>query len=135
MANVCQTHATAIVANNGTHCTHFDNPDNYEEFYECVCRIMRCSFATVGERLQGLLVVWLRLVNENRAADWFEQWWCGPVKGRWLASHGGVVMSGNNQGIESTWRWDRQAISHGKQVRGRVWREKLVSLGLSCILG
>ena len=54
-ANVCQTHATAIAANNGTHHTHFDNPDNYEEFYECVCRIMRCSFATVGERLQGLL--------------------------------------------------------------------------------
>ena len=70
----------------------------------------------MGEGLQALLVEWLRSVNEVRAAEWFHAWWCGPVKGRWLLGHGGVGLTGNNQGLESKWRWDRQGISHGKQV-------------------
>ena len=118
-ANVCQTHATAIAANNGSHKKYFDNVnENYDGFYEFVNRIMRCSFAAVGEHLQVLLVQWLRSVREGRAAEWFAEWWCGPVKGRWLLGHGGVAMSGNNQGVESNHRWDREAISHGRQVSG-----------------
>ena len=42
--NVCQAHATAIAANKGSHKTHFDNMARYEDFYECVCSIMRCFF-------------------------------------------------------------------------------------------
>jgi hypothetical protein len=61
---------------------------------------MRCSFAAVGEHLQALLVQWLRSVREGSATDWLAEWWCGPVKGRWLLGHGGVAMSGNNQGVE-----------------------------------
>ena len=94
--NVCQTHATAIAANNGSHKTHFDNMARYEEFYEYVCRIMRCSFVDAGERLQELLVQFLRSVGETRAADWFSEWWCGPVKGRWLLGHGGSCITPNN---------------------------------------
>jgi hypothetical protein len=46
-ANVCQTHATAIAANNGSHKKFFDDVNkNYEPFYEFVNRIMRCSFAS-----------------------------------------------------------------------------------------
>jgi hypothetical protein len=92
-SNVCQTHATAIAANNGSHRQHFDAADNYDKFYEYVCRIMRCSFDTMGEGLQALLVEWLRSVNEVRAAEWFQTWWCGPVKGRWLLGHGGVGLT------------------------------------------
>ena len=46
---------------------------SYEEFYKYVCRIMRCSFVDAGERLQELLVQFLRNVgdSETRAADWF----------------------------------------------------------------
>ncbi len=70
--NVCQTHATAIAANNGSHKKYFDNVnENYDGFYEFVNRIMRCSFAAVGEHLQTLFVEWLRSVREGRAADWF----------------------------------------------------------------
>jgi hypothetical protein len=70
-SNVCQTHATAIAANNGSHKTHFEATENYNAFYDYVCRIMRCSFAAAGEGLQVLLVEWLRGVDEGRAADWF----------------------------------------------------------------
>ena len=52
----------------------------------------------------------------DRAAEWFEQHWCSPNKGHWLLAHGGIGVTGNNQGVESIWRWDRFAISHGLQV-------------------
>jgi len=135
-SNVCQTHATAIAANNGSHRTHFDSMERYEEFYEYVCRIMRCSFDTMGEVMQSQLVAWLRSVNEVRAAEWFETYWCGPVRGRWLLGHGGIAMSGNNQGLESLWRWDRQAISHGKQVSeyGSVYTDFIIRIyGFYCV--
>jgi hypothetical protein len=36
-ANVCQTHATAIAANNGSHKKYFDNVnENYDCFYKFV---------------------------------------------------------------------------------------------------
>ena len=71
---MCQTHATAIAKNNGFHRTYFDSKNNYEEFYEFVCSIMRCSFKGAGERLQQLLVMWMRSENEMRASDWFERY-------------------------------------------------------------
>ena len=80
---------------------------------------MRCSFPEAGVRLQELLVLWLRSVEETRAADWFERYWCAPIKGRWLLANGGIAITGNNQGLESTWRWDRMANSQGYQVRGQ----------------
>ena len=113
---VCQTHATAIAANNGSHKKQFNETKNYDAFYDYVCRIMRCTYASVGEHLQTLLVAWLRSVGEIAAADWFAEWWSGPVKGRWCLGHGGVAMSGNNQGLEASWRWDSHAICHGRQV-------------------
>jgi hypothetical protein len=70
-ANVCQTHATAIAANNGSHKKFFDDVNkNYKSFYQLVNRIMCCSFASVGEGLQELLVEWLRSVREERASEW-----------------------------------------------------------------
>jgi hypothetical protein len=76
-ANVCQTHATAIAADNGSHKKFFDYiNENYEPFYELVNSIMHCSFASVGEGLQELLVEWLRSVREERAAEGFNEWWC-----------------------------------------------------------
>lgn len=115
-ALVCQTHATAIAANNGSHRSHFKDEAVYEEFYDYVCRIMRISCATTGEYLQMKLVEWLREKGEDDAANWFQEWWVGPEKGRWTLGHGGIAMSGNNQGLESTWRWDRESISRSLQV-------------------
>ena len=37
---VCQTHATAIAANNGSHKIDFDNIALYKELYKFVSRIM-----------------------------------------------------------------------------------------------
>jgi hypothetical protein len=66
--------ATAITANNCPHKKFFDNTKNYDGFYEFVCRIMHCSFALMGEGLQGLLVDWLCIVQAGRAADWEGMW-------------------------------------------------------------
>ena len=63
-------------------------------------------------------MLWLRSVNETRTADWFERYWCGPIKGRWLLANGGIAITGNNQDLESTWRWDHMANSQRYQVWG-----------------
>ena len=43
---------------------------------------MRHSFVGAGERLQEMLVQFLRESGKARAANWFQEWWYGPVKGR-----------------------------------------------------
>ena len=89
-SNVCQTRATAIAKNNGTHRAHFVEQDNYDKFYDYVCRIMRCAVEEPGRRLQERLVNWLRNMLESRAAKWFEKHWCGEVTGRWCLVNGGT---------------------------------------------
>ena len=64
-ANVCQTHATAIAKNNGTHRTYFDSNEHYDVFYDFVCSIMQCSFPDAGVLLQELLMLWLRSVKKT----------------------------------------------------------------------
>jgi hypothetical protein len=32
-----------------------------------------------------------------------------------------IGMTPNNQGIESTWRWDRESISRGRQVIHEIY--------------
>ena len=39
-AELSQTHATAIAANNGTHCKYFKDDWKYEKFYEMLCDLM-----------------------------------------------------------------------------------------------
>ena len=48
-ANVYQTHATAIAANNSSHKKYFD----YDCFYGFVMRWQRCSFAAVGRQVSN----------------------------------------------------------------------------------
>ena len=78
----CQTHATAVAANNCSHRTHFENMVRYKEFYKFVCCIMQCSSFGSGEWLQEMLVQFLLHVGETHAANWFEEWWCEPVNGQ-----------------------------------------------------
>jgi hypothetical protein len=70
-ANLCQTHTSAIPANNGTHKKHFRNMEIYEAFYEFICRIARISFKHAGTHLQELLVEWLQAQGEEEASQWF----------------------------------------------------------------
>jgi hypothetical protein len=85
-------------------------------YYDTILRIAKCAYENAGSHLQDLMVQRLRAVNELRAANWFQDYWTGS-KGRWLFGNGGIGCIGNNQGIKSTWRWDRMAVSGGRQVR------------------
>ena len=116
-ARVRNTHVSAIPANNGTFKKRFKSQDVYKQFYELVLRLKDCSYEDAGVKLQDRLCHWLAEQGEEEVADWFAAWWCGPVKGRWLLGNGGYGLVANNQGMESSWRWDRNAISGGRQVR------------------
>jgi len=115
-ANICQTHATAIGKNNGTQARHFKNRDVHDQFYELILRIKECTFVEPGFRMQEQLVEWLVSKEEPDAAEWFKRYWSGPRKGRWMLGNGGIGTIANQQGIESTFKWEREDISHGKQV-------------------
>ena len=88
-ARVCNTHVSAIPANNGTFKKRFKSQDIYKQFYEVVVRLKDCSYEDAGVKLQDRLCHWLAEQGEEEVADWFAAWWCGPVKGRWLLGNGG----------------------------------------------
>ena len=115
-AKLCQTHETAIAANNGTHRKYFKDDEKYEKFYGMLCDLMRITCEPAGYYLQSLLVQWLRANVDDRCATWFETYWTGLVKGRYLLGSSGVGLVSNNQSLEATWRWDRHACTSGSQV-------------------
>ena len=78
---------------------------------------MRISCEKAGYYLQAKLIDWIREKVDDNAANWFEQNWTGPVKGRWLLGSGGVGLLTNNQSLEVGWRWDRHAIAQATQVQ------------------
>jgi hypothetical protein len=92
-ANVCQTHTSAIAANNGTHKKHFHDMAIYEEFNECVCRIARISFKHAGTHIQVLLVEWLQPSGEGESRTWFREFWVAEGKVRWLLADICIGMS------------------------------------------
>ena len=87
------------------------------QFYELVLRLKDCSYEDAGVKLQDHLCNWLAEQDEEEVANWFSEWCCGPVKGRWLLANGGHGLVANNQGMVASWRWARNAISGGHQVR------------------
>ena len=115
-SRVCQSHASSINGLNGGFRKHFVSQTVYEEFYDCVCRIMRCSIVEQGYHLQSMLVDQLKARGEGSAATWWKTEWTGHDNGTWMLGNGGIGLIANNQGIESSWRWDRNKISGGRQV-------------------
>ncbi len=82
-ALVCQTHTSAIAANNGSHKKHFhDMAMIYNAFPEYVCSIARISFKHAGTHIQLLLVEWLQASGEGEASTWFREFWVADGKGR-----------------------------------------------------
>ncbi len=81
-ANVCQTHTSAIAANNGTYKEHFHDMAIYEEFYEYICRISRLFFNHAGTHIQEILVEWLkaRLRERVRLVHGFASFWLLTAK-------------------------------------------------------
>jgi len=105
-ANLCNTHATAIGAQNGTQRVHFTTQESYDGWYKYVCRIKDISFEEPGHHVQTMLHDWLLMQGQEQAAEWQKQWW-GGARGRWLLGNGSISGIANNQGLESSWNWDR----------------------------
>ena len=125
-ANLCNTHATAIGAQNGTQRAHFTDDTIYDKWYSYVCRIKDIAFEEPGHHVQTMLHDWLMLQDQEEAAVWQSQWW-GGARGRWLLGNGGIACVAHNQGLEASWHWDREEICGGRQVwenKGGVWENK-----------
>ena len=127
-AELCQTHATSIAANNGTHHKYFKDDEKYEKFYGMLGDLMCITCEPARYYLQTLLVKWLRANVDDRCADWFETYWTGLVKERYLLGSGGVGLVSNNQSLEATWRWDCHACTSGRQVIARIARRQKAAI-------
>ena len=68
------------------------------KFYDLVLRIRECTYAEQGYEMQDKLVDWLREKGEGDAASWFQRYWTGERKGRWMLANGGIGMIANNMG-------------------------------------
>ena len=44
---------------------------------------------------------------ETRAPDWFERYWCGPIKGRWLLANGGIAIMASLATIKA---WNQRGV-------------------------
>ena len=60
----------------------------WKKFHKYIKRIMDIYALPQADFLQLKLVIWLREVQQNIAADWFQEYWTGR-KGRWTSAHAG----------------------------------------------
>jgi hypothetical protein len=68
---------------------YFDSMSTYKTFYKFIVRCLRCSSVALAIVLQTKIVDWLRAQHEQRAADWFEEYWTGE-RGHCTLAHAGV---------------------------------------------
>ena len=104
-AELCQTHATSIAANNGTHSKNFKDDEKYEKFYGMLCDLISITCDPAVNYLQCLLVQWLRDNVDDPCEHWFETH-CSC----------GVGLVSNNQSLKATCGWDGHACTLGSQV-------------------
>ena len=58
------------------------------------------------------------------SATWWEAEWTSHDNGTWMLGNGGISLISNNQGIESSWPWDRNKISCPQVRVCAVWTKR-----------
>ena len=99
---VCAAHLTGIAWQKRSHVKYFDSFDVYKEWYKLLVRCLTCPSKALANILQMKLVEWLKSREEDNAAEWFEEYWCGK-RGNWTIAHGGIAGTNNNSGTEGGW--------------------------------
>ena len=88
---VCAAHLTGIAWQKRSHVKFFDSFEMYKDWYKLLVRCLTCPIVAIANILQMKLVEWLKSHGEDRAAEWFEEYWCGD-RGNWTIAHGRVQV-------------------------------------------
>ena len=105
----CAAHLTGIAWQKRSHTKYFDNQKTYKMFYKLIVRCLRCSSTALAIVLQSKIVDWLRARHEQKAADWFEEYWTGD-RGNYMLAHAGVGGTNNNCGTEGGWNGVKKEV-------------------------
>ena len=106
---VCYAHLTGIAWQKRSFRDQFLNQEYYQKFHELLSRATSCPTPEVARVVQAALIAQLREWNENKAAAWFEKYWCGK-RSTWTIGDAGVGQAAHNNGVESTWPKFTQAV-------------------------
>ncbi len=96
------------IATHGYHHVNYFNgsklQEHYNDFFGKALQVTDVNVLSLASHVQALVVDYIsnRLVQQ-RAAEWFCQWWTGPC-GRWTLVQAGHAGSNNNMGVEVDWR-------------------------------
>ena len=88
-----------IVASGYSHVHHFPTRAAYDDYYDRVVDIGKVGVPEFVDRVQELLVDYIRAKYGDKPADWCREFWTGD-RGRMTLAHARYAGSNNNMGVE-----------------------------------
>ena len=101
----------AIAADHGGQRKQFPDGPAYDDYYDLVVDIGDIGVESFADRVQALLVVYLRETYGDGPADWCEEFWTGD-RGRMCLAHARYSGSNNNMGVEVSWKLIKEICSY-----------------------
>jgi hypothetical protein len=95
--------AAGIAAANRSHLKFFPDIDAYGIYHEFVVETGAIAVEVFAERVQALIVTFLRKEYSDKCADWCETYWTG-LRGRMCLAHSRYSGCNNSMGVEVYWR-------------------------------
>ena len=93
----------AIAADHRGHVKQFPDVQAYDDYYDIIVDIGEVGVESFADRVQELLIDYLRETYGDAPADWCREFWTGD-RGRMRLSHARYAGSNNNMGVEVSWR-------------------------------
>ena len=101
----------AIAADHHGHVKQFPDVKAYDAYYDIIDEIGEVGAERCADRVQALLIVYLRETYGDGPAHWCREFWTGD-RGRMCLSHAGYAGSNNNMGVEVSWRLIKEICSY-----------------------
>ena len=101
----------AIAADHRGHVKQFPDVQAYDDYYDIIVDIGEVGVESFADRVQQLLIDYLRETYGDAPADWCREFWTGD-RGRMCLSHARYAGSNNNMGVEVSWKLIKEICSY-----------------------
>ena len=89
-----------IAADHHSHVKQFPDIGAYDDYYDIIVDIGEVRVESFADRVQELLVDYLRETYGDKPADWCREFWAGD-RGRMTLAHARYAGSNNNMALKS----------------------------------
>ena len=111
--------AAAIAADHRGPVKQFPNVKAYDDYYDIIVDIGDIGVESFADRVQALLIVYLRDTDGDGPADWCQEFWTGG-RGRMCLAHARYAGSNNNMGVEEIDQGDLQLSCWPLNIHRRI---------------